>query len=221
MPTPRKKTVSKDSELLQAVCQQKYSYVKKMLKDGVDANSSSVKETTALHEAVRQDSIALVRLLVEAGADINRKAMGGTPLDLALKRKSHQIIVYLKHEGASTSASLRRKKTAGSAKKKKPGRKKSAGDFNRTAKKSTVRSTSVTGPEKSPMLHEETLADIFESKKWIGRVDKMQEEWEKVPQRLKKTFDFASILVEVRRKTLESRAPATPPLKRNQPKPPL
>lgn len=208
MPTRRKKTVSKDREFLQAVGQQKYSYVKKMLKDGVDPNSSSCRLTTALHEAVRQDSIALVRLLVEAGADVNRQTSGGTPLDLALAAKSHRIIVYLTHEGAKTTATLSRKKTAVSVKKKKTGRKKSAGDFNRAAKKSTL-------------FHQETLADIFESEKWIGRVDKMQEEWEKVPQRLKKTFDFSSILVEVRRRTLENRAPATPPLKRNRPKPPL
>ena len=69
------------------------------------------------------------------------------------------------------------------------------------------------------MLTAETLPEVFDAQKWVGKVDKMQEEWEKVPARLKKEFDFEAALSEARQKTLKSKAPGKTVLKKSPPPP--
>lgn len=58
-----------------------------------------------------------------------------------------------------------------------------------------------------PVFREDTLKDIFNAQKWVGKADEMEELWNEVPKRLHKHFDFAAALAEARRETLKQNAP--------------
>ncbi len=58
-----------------------------------------------------------------------------------------------------------------------------------------------------PVFREDTLKDIFNAQKWVGKIDEMEELWNEVPKRLQKHFDFAAALAEARRGTLKQNAP--------------
>lgn len=58
-----------------------------------------------------------------------------------------------------------------------------------------------------PVFREDTLKDIFNAKKWVGKADEMEQLWNEVPKRLHKHFDFAAALAEARRETLKQNAP--------------
>jgi len=79
--------------------------VKSSLSSGVDINSQDAKNGyTALHLAASNDHKAIVKLLVESGADINKlNFRKETPLDLSGTESTDR---YLRKNGAKTAAEL-------------------------------------------------------------------------------------------------------------------
>ncbi len=67
-------------------------------------------DTTPLHEAIRQNNFSMVKALVDAGADVNRRAMQSFhdfPLDVADGTGEQELIEYLEDKGAQSSLPAR------------------------------------------------------------------------------------------------------------------
>jgi ankyrin repeat protein len=75
-----------------------------LLACGSNPNATGGRNSTPLHEAAdNADAIEVTRLLLEHGADANRKnANGDTALDVAARRIHSEIIQVLIEHGAST-----------------------------------------------------------------------------------------------------------------------
>src|SRR5690606_14805245 len=89
-------------------------------------------------------------------------------------------------------------------------RKKSARSFNAAAE------AGAEAPKKKPAQPKYTkdvLKEKFNAKNWVGKTDEMEKEWEEVPKRFQKNFDFDAALAEAKRETLKKNAPAAPSLK--------
>lgn len=73
-----------------------------LLVAGADVNvvSSPPSEVSALSMAVLANRPDIVKRLIEAGANVNRAVAGETPLDIAEKNQSTEIIAILKKAGA-------------------------------------------------------------------------------------------------------------------------
>lgn len=54
---------------------------------------------TPLYFAALEDSIDVVRFLVENGADVNPRSAFGTPLDIALSNGYEEVANYLRSQG--------------------------------------------------------------------------------------------------------------------------
>lgn len=81
-----------------------------LLKAGADINAQEPKKKTwtALSYAVRESRTALVKYLVENGADLKTvDGYGKTAMDYALQKKNNEIIEYLKSMGAPASVELK------------------------------------------------------------------------------------------------------------------
>ena len=90
-----------DARLVEAAAQSDTQTVRRLLGDGVDADSSRADGTTALHWAAHLDDLELVELLVRAGANVNTKTDNGvTPLALACENRSHAVVERLIAAGA-------------------------------------------------------------------------------------------------------------------------
>jgi ankyrin repeat protein len=64
-----------------------------LLEAGADVNAADVYSNTPLYYAVRSENAAIVKLLLEHGADMKRRNMNGwTPLDLARQLKVPECI---------------------------------------------------------------------------------------------------------------------------------
>ena len=77
--------------------------VKTMIKSGLDPNVENIKGQTLLERAVKSNYIDpnIIRVLVEAGADINHKDKNGNSyLNTSIKNKNTNIINVLKDLGA-------------------------------------------------------------------------------------------------------------------------
>lgn len=147
-------------------------------------------ETTPMHEAVKVSNLPIIRMLVDAGADVNQKAKNGTtPLDAALRINNAPVIRFLKSQSAKTAGELGNKQKV-------------------ILIKPTVITRPVAGdaPSQKPAFTADTLADVFEPGKWVNNVKEMQELWKQVPPQLKDKFNFAAALTEARQKTLKQRA---------------
>lgn len=71
----------------------------------IDVNMSSPDGTTPLHIAAIRDDIALAKLLVSCGADIEARSDGDyTPLLEAAIQNSTRVYAYLIDSGADTEA---------------------------------------------------------------------------------------------------------------------
>jgi ankyrin repeat protein len=78
--------------------------VRKNLKDGADPNFMN-GESTALNNAVFGMYDKIVGMLLDAGADINKKDERGlTPLQLAASKGSQKIVSMLLDKGADLTA---------------------------------------------------------------------------------------------------------------------
>jgi ankyrin repeat protein len=66
----------------------------------LNANAPRIKRGTPLHSAICAESLETVKLLVEAGADINHTGSGQTPLADAFATAAYDIVYYLLEQGA-------------------------------------------------------------------------------------------------------------------------
>ncbi len=66
--------------------------VKLLLEQGADVNAKDIMNLTALHCAALEGHLAVVTLLLAKGADVKVKALGMTPLDMAI-RQNHTYVV--------------------------------------------------------------------------------------------------------------------------------
>lgn len=92
-----------DQELLFIVAQRnRPDIVKFLLETGADVNSEEKKSRkTPLHAAACKGNTEVCELLLEKGAEINRKDYGGdTPLSLALDDNRHEAALFLLDKGA-------------------------------------------------------------------------------------------------------------------------
>lgn len=90
-----------------------YEIVEILLKNGVDANSriSKGKYTALMYASYRRDSIEIVKLLIEYGADVNLKDYRGqTALIWAIMNESAESIKTLLMNNASVDLLYDRKK---------------------------------------------------------------------------------------------------------------
>jgi len=95
------KIIKESVELINMARKGKVSNIKKILKKpGVDINFNNIYGNTALTMSVYAKKLNSIKALVEAGADINKKAGGETPLEIAKKGGDKKIIDYLKSKGA-------------------------------------------------------------------------------------------------------------------------
>lgn len=215
--------LTKDQKaLLKAVREQDIGRVSELLNSvhpDFFPNFTDFPTTTPLIEAIKKDNLRIVRLLVSEGADVNAPAKAGkTPLDIAQEEGNSDILIYLDGQNAKfgyevpgrlpylTSPPRRKKMRA--AKTKIAGQ-----DFSDAVKAPAPEK------EKKPVFKAETLAEVFEAAKWVGKVEEMQQHWEKVPKRLKKYFDFAAALTEARLGTIKNGASGKNILKKSPPPP--
>ena len=173
---------------------------------------------TPLEEAIIKGRITIVRALVAGGASIDRlNDDDKSPLEIARERGKKNIEKFLLDEGAydygsgagSSFADDWGDEWVSSSSKKKTART-SARSFNAAA------DSEAAAPKKKPAQPKYTkdvLTEKFNAKNWVGKVDEMEKEWEEVPKRFQKNFDFDAALAEAKRETLKKNAPVAPSLK--------
>ncbi len=95
-----------DARVAEAAMRGDADAVRKLLKDGVDANSAQGDGMTALHWAAMKDHVELAEMLLYAGANVKATTrMGGyTPLTLAAKNGNAAMISALLKGGADVNA---------------------------------------------------------------------------------------------------------------------
>lgn len=90
-------------KLQSAVARSDVDGARHLLAEGTDPNGN--KSRPLLHRAIQKGSLDIVRLLVEAGADIERPNHAGwAPLTRAHADEQHQIVDYLLRVGADPSS---------------------------------------------------------------------------------------------------------------------
>lgn len=91
------------SALMIAAEYEKAEFVKKLLKAGAKVNKQNSRNKTALHFAVQRGNGPIVRMLVEAKADVNAKdgTFGFSPLMWAAREGKVEIIDMLINAGAN------------------------------------------------------------------------------------------------------------------------
>ena len=67
---------------------------------GMNVNQRDSEGNTALHVAVREQHAEVAQVLIDAGADVNRRASGDTPLFLAIRKGSLDMVKLLVRAGA-------------------------------------------------------------------------------------------------------------------------
>lgn len=186
-------TISKSQKmLLQAIRDKNITDVRELLELAhVDPNFPGDAVNTPLHEAVQQNSLTIIKLLVENGANVQCYTRGWvTPRRFAEQENASKSIInfLLKEEDKSRQLPY-------------------ISAFNNRAKKK--KKTKPKGkPKTPPRFTAGSVPEIFKPEKWIGQIEKMQKEWRCVPRLLRKKFDIAAATVEARRQTLKLKAPA-------------
>ena len=64
-------------------------------KENIPVNYVDRDGATFLHKAAQENNLEIVKLLVELGADINKKGRGETPLSLAIRKNARYVAEYL------------------------------------------------------------------------------------------------------------------------------
>ena len=94
------------SELLKAVEEGNFREVKRLIESGADVNGrclhKNVRDETALHLAVKYDSLEMMKYLVDHGAKVTREGCPGSDSLLwwACFKGNHVIVDYLLQHGA-------------------------------------------------------------------------------------------------------------------------
>ena len=95
-------------ELIQAVMDNDVDRVNDLLAEGADPNGVlDVAMITPLHFAAQNNSLFVIPLLIEAGADINARTSpeGATPIDIALlhghDKVTQTLMAYQRHSDCS------------------------------------------------------------------------------------------------------------------------
>ena len=84
--------------ILRAVQENDFGRTQELLAGGADVNTQNLDGSSPLHYAAYEGSPALVRLLIEQGADVNANGNGVTPLHYAaLKGRVEVVRVLLDH----------------------------------------------------------------------------------------------------------------------------
>lgn len=92
--------------------------IRKLLAAGADPNLTDSLRRTSLHNAIGARSLAVVKILVEAVANVNAECLDGerrdglTPLQLALDLDDRDIAAYLEAHGARTNRSFAARRLA-------------------------------------------------------------------------------------------------------------
>ena len=90
-------TVLADFSVMSAVALGKADLVAAAVAKGCNVDETDCEKNTCLHLAVNQGSIEIVRMLVEAGADVNsRNNAGETPLSWAYRQRADVQAILLK-----------------------------------------------------------------------------------------------------------------------------
>jgi len=177
--------------LLKAVIQQDLSAVQNLLDQGADPDFPTSARSTPLHEAVRHNDLEMVRMLVKAGACVDRRNRDGViPLDMAYNTMANLSIIRFLEKAHEKLFDKN-----GNYKPKKHKEKKLV------AKEPAVAEIG------GLMVSSKTLPDIFKPENWMGKVGEMQKLWDSVPKNLKKEFDYAAALAKARQETLKKKFP--------------
>lgn len=93
-------------EFIDAVAEQNKVKIQTMLKNGFDVNMANKNGRTALMMAVQIGNLSILKMLINAGADLEQKAKEGETAFLYACRVSESIklIEYLIKQGANTQA---------------------------------------------------------------------------------------------------------------------
>jgi ankyrin repeat protein len=69
---------------------------------GTELNAPAINDNTPLGWAVADDNLAMAKALLDAGADVNAKSLGGTPLNVALMLNKSHVVALLRQRGGHT-----------------------------------------------------------------------------------------------------------------------
>lgn len=86
--------------LMEAALRNSPGLIRTLLSKEVNVNALSNKNHSALNGAVRRENTENARLLIEHGADVNRKYEGYTPLQEAVKRNNYELTKLLLDNGS-------------------------------------------------------------------------------------------------------------------------
>ncbi len=158
-------------------------------------------------------------MLVDAGADVSRLMWDGTTAeDYAKQIGARQAILDFLRDERLSYFGLKPRRAA----KKKPAQKPAKGQSKQ--KFNTAAGPVLPAPEvlesAKPAFTAKTLPEIFAPEKWNGQTKEMQELWDTVPAKLKKSFDFAAALTEARQQKLRGLPKPPSSVFAKKPKPP-
>lgn len=95
-----------DENLFLAIKEGCLSKVTSLIKDGANIFAINDKGWSVIHEACNNGNLAIVRFLVEQGADVNLvySFNGATPIIISLDNKSYDVAKYIIDRGANINA---------------------------------------------------------------------------------------------------------------------
>ncbi len=96
---PKKNRMNKTQMLIEAIRNQDFLKIRKLLAQGADLNAKDLNGDIPLNIAIKTNNAVLVKMLVERGANVfNIDANGMSPMGIAKQHHNSIIIKYLKHQ---------------------------------------------------------------------------------------------------------------------------